>query len=406
MSKDSNSPPSIPKRAYHYYARNGFLGLLREAIPFGIKQLIRHQTIPAKELAENTTKDASIWHLDHEPAITISEPSHQTLKETFRGFPKKFQPERRFVCDFKHSHLVGDNAVGIYRGKNIIPETTGYRFGEMYLGLSRNQLLKYMLVSHRNVSQEATHQDLFPLISPDPSYYHWMLEYLPKLRSLEYYKKITGREPLVVIEPNPRKFVQETLEAAGYSTNQRLEWSPRKLKVDRLIVATHRRHNFCYERPQSSYYIPSKLDFAWLKNRFRLDSKENSENGPKRVYISRQNAERGRKVANYKELSNVLNKFDFKSYELENYSFKQQLQIISDADVIMGPHGAGLLNMIFAEDPTIIELFPDNTIKPHFYYISQICDMDYEAVVFKAVNNNDIHIKTDKLEKTIKDGMI
>ena len=54
----------------------------------------------------------------------------------------------------------------------------------------------------------------------------------------------------------------------------------------------------------------------------------------------------------------------------------------------MGPHGAGLVNMIFANQPLIIEMFPEDTLKPHFYFISNMMGFDYEPMVTEAQNSN------------------
>jgi capsular polysaccharide biosynthesis protein len=103
-----------------------------------------------------------------------------------------------------------------------------------------------------------------------------------------------------------------------------------------------------------------------------------------------------RKVLNYDELKIVLDEFGFKSYELENLSFQKQVEIFSSADIVMGPHGAGLVNMIFSEDPVVIELFPENKLKPHFYFICEMMDFSYRGVIMDS-EKSDLVVDTDDL---------
>ena len=47
----------------------------------------------------------------------------------------------------------------------------------------------------------------------------------------------------------------------------------------------------------------------------------------------------------------------FKIYVLEEMSYIEQVKLFAQAKAIVAPHGAGLTNLIFAENPIILELF-------------------------------------------------
>jgi capsular polysaccharide biosynthesis protein len=131
------------------------------------------------------------------------------------------------------------------------------------------------------------------------------------------------------------------------------------------------------------------------------DSKTNSDN-IKKIYISRQEASRERMVVNQNQLNGILEKHGFETYKLESLPFKEQLEIFYKSDVIMGPHGAGLLNMIFADDPIIIELFPESVIKPHFHFLADMFNFDYTSIVVKSEGNNLI-INPDELDEVLSE---
>jgi capsular polysaccharide biosynthesis protein len=260
----------------------------------------------------------------------------------------------------------------------------------------------HALKSRLGRGPDRVEQTLFPMICLDPSYYHWLLEFLPKLRLLELYRSKTGRTPTLVIEPDPRDFVVDTLEFAGYGPEQCLEWDQTPRAVERLITVPHREHRFNEENPSNSPYQPSKVDFEWIRKRMRSQMPRDmiDPSANRRIYISRQYADRGRKVLNNDELSSLLKEKGFEFHVLEDYPFRKQMRLFIEADVIAGPHGAGLANMLFADNPLVIEFFPEKFIKPHFYFLASIMGFEYESVVTDAVDNN-LRVDIDCLRRCL-----
>lgn len=400
MSENDSSPPTLPEKIYRYYSRNGMTDLLKESVPFLTRQIVDRQKVTADEIARQTNTH-QVWEESKESSFSISEPNNQRLRREFKSYPKKFDPRPETVYEIKDCDLTGPHAIGLYKGKNLISETSGFRIGNMFVG-SRGKIIIHNTKSRFKIRPDKSMESVFPLICPDPSYYHWMMEYLPKLRLLELYQKETGEEPTLLIESNPQDFVCDTLKAAGYDSTQYTEWDQQETRVKKLIVTTHRPHVFNYETPELSNYNPSVRDFSWLRDRMRSnipDSNTNTDN-LKKVYISRQEASRERMVVNQNQLNGILEKHGFETYKLETLPFKEQLEIFYEADVIMGPHGAGLLNMIFADNPIIIELFPESVIKPHFYYLAHMFNFDYTSMVTKSEGNNLIP-DTDELDELL-----
>lgn len=93
---------------------------------------------------------------------------------------------------------------------------------------------------------------------------------------------------------------------------------------------------------------------------------------------------RGRKVVNYQQFINELYDRGFKPYILEELSFQEQVNLFTDADIILGPHGAGFANMIFSNDPLIIEMFPKDVLRPHFYFLANVLGYKYEGIVTES----------------------
>lgn len=69
-----------------------------------------------------------------------------------------------------------------------------------------------------------------------------------------------------------------------------------------------------------------------------------TEDGPKRIFISREKA-KTRKVANEAEHEAFFRDLGFTKVALEDHSLLEQLQLIRSAEVIVGPHGAGMAHL-------------------------------------------------------------
>ena len=391
----------LVKRIQGVHSDEGFWGVMRwfaRYPPNAIaKQVVQSRSLSRQGLQNLESSCNDIWYLDDPESIQI--PYSEKEGRLFNDYPDTFSPRRPFVCDIERCHIVGPNAVALTDGK-VITETVHLpRFDlnvlkrptESYVNPA--VLIEFLrALSGTPDSREYWDLDCaFPLVCQDQSYYHWIVEYLPKIRLLEYYRDQTSRCPEILIEPEPRDFVLESLELAGYGSNTCREWDRLHGTVKHLALPSHRSHVLNPHIPAQSEYSPSRSDLAWLRSRLRskIDADTTSDKSAK-IYISRQKADpdRGRKVVNYDELMDTLRDRGFESYTLEDLGFEEQLELFADARVVMGPHGAGLVNILFSDEPLVIELFPQHRNEPYFHHICRMFDAKYEPVVTAAQGDN------------------
>ena len=96
----------------------------------------------------------------------------------------------------------------------------------------------------------------------------------------------------------------------------------------------------------------------------------------------------------------------FKILRLSYFSFRKQVNLFSNAKIIIGPHGAGFANLIFCKKNTkVIELKPSNHPNSVYRRISGINKLKYKLIKLKYVKENtkgDMFLKKEILEKYIK----
>jgi hypothetical protein len=107
----------------------------------------------------------------------------------------------------------------------------------------------------------------------------------------------------------------------------------------------------------------------------RIAARRRGERGPRRRLLV---ARRGpaRMIANQAQVEALLAPLGFETVYLEGMGMAEQIRLFQDADYIIGPHGAGLSNLLFCEPGTrVIEFMPAAEFRPFFWLISRKLDL-------------------------------
>lgn len=224
------------------------------------------------------------------------------------------------------------------------------------------------------------------LIPRYPNYYHWMVETVPRIRYLRAYESAMNRSVTALIPAEAPPFVEETLKL--------LDWSASKIKhatapmydVQNLVVP--------------SYPERTASDFEWIREDIlgAVSDQRTSFASGHNVYVSRSNAIE-RRVLNEEAVMDVLSEYGFSKYHLEDRSVQANARLFNEADVVVGPHGAGLTDIIFAEDCTLVELFGEKVKQP-YRALADTLGIEYKPVYCMA-DSADIVVDTDELESII-----
>ena len=207
------------------------------------------------------------------------------------------------------------------------------------------------------------------------SFYHTLVDNIPRLVLL-HDPAYAGLSSISVLADGPLTATEEYLVNALLPANchLRLIEPGAVYRTEEFILLSHLGYQFC------GMLHPAFLDF--FRERVLPDRPSVRS---KRILISRRTASRGRRVLNMDAVSAALAELGFEEHALEQYSIQQQIELFHDAEIVVGPHGAGLTNMLFAPHGTrIVELFGTATVMPHYYYMAKSLKNPYLFLVGNA----------------------
>jgi capsular polysaccharide biosynthesis protein len=238
---------------------------------------------------------------------------------------------------------------------------------------------------------------LFPLVGYWNNYFHWTLMQLPRVRGLQHYRQITGADPTVAIRADAPEWLIESLELVGIDFERCHPWQTSYATADRIVLPSSR-------NKWADDYYPSRADCRWLRERVLENVQDRSvkTNFAERVYVSRADAAT-RRVNNRTALTNHLASLGFTEYVLSDLSVAEQAALFNNSEIVVGPHGAGLSNMVYASDATIVEILPETVVRPVFYYLANEVGLEYEFLISETANGqNDLTVDVQSVVSLVQ----
>ena len=188
------------------------------------------------------------------------------------------------------------------------------------------------------------------LVGGDTNYSHWMSRYFPRIAITEGYPMLESL-PVLVREPL-LPFQDESLSLFGYPEERRIcVPADVQVHVALLWVPTHLR-----------LHRHSMVGIKWLRETAmaRLNLAYPPPGKGKRLYLSRDDASY-RHLLNEPELMAKLQQLGFEKVTMSGRSISDQIALFSQAECIVGVHGAAMNNIVFS--PThccVLELTHSN----------------------------------------------
>jgi len=179
----------------------------------------------------------------------------------------------------------------------------------------------------------------FFAVSATSGIYHWLVDQLPGFS----WMFVRGNSaPKILLSDEAPRFKKETLELC---------------RLAHKIVAVG-------DAVYVSHLIMADVGFRgiakWkaVEPIFRKIAANATSRFGTKIYISRRSAKR-RQMTNEAEVEALMSRLGFDIIRMEELTLKEQVGIASHAEVIAGPHGAGLAHIMFApKSCRVIEIMP------------------------------------------------
>lgn len=202
------------------------------------------------------------------------------------------------------------------------------------------------------------------------NFYHWLTWTIPRLQMILDAGYYPGSFDKILLNYGGFKFQKEILELLNIPKSKVIGTLPQGavLKANKIVSAT-----------MPEFMKTPKIVTSSLRNIFSSYMHKN-ETLPKRIYLSR-NKSSSRFVINEPELKDFLKAYNFTTIYAEDLTFKEQIEIFYNAEIILSQHGAGLTNTAFCNKNTkVIEIYNEkmkNYLDTSFWRISADCNLEH-----------------------------
>ncbi len=328
-------------------------------------------------------ENASVWPNDIEIVETI-EAAQTIVRVTpnpFDVFPNHIAGWGQGMYPFA-SETYRSHPLRLWRGANV--RTLGRRGGLLFddgtFDRSSTQWISTdlrapildwndgNLVVSRAAERDITEPCFLGFNSGHTNYAHWLTDNLIYL-----FIYVTKMKPLgikIVLPDSLLGFAKETVEIMGIEATDIIVAGDEVLAFDDLHFTDT---IYFGEIPQLFKDAVHYLKANALKG-------QPAPSADQSVYISRRDAV-SRPLINNAELEAGLVQSGFDIVSTGDLTLRAQIALFANAKIVVGQHGAGLINAIFCESGAVlIELFPEYMLQAHFWTAASLVGLRYGFV--------------------------
>jgi len=291
--------------------------------------------------------------------ITLKISEEHVGLDNYKNLP---ETDFRRILEIKNSILNPKTGL-IWLNKKIIKESSYWNI---------NELIKWEPYPYFPNRLSGTYNFL-----PDNGFFHFLIEDLPR-----FIETNDINPSIVTIAGSHAKYITDSLDILkpnAYITHL----AP--VKVDSIIFSE-----------KISGQVFSKYDLKLIKEVFSLFIKSNQNES---VFISRADTKgdkfKSRGIDLKYIIEDIFLSFGFKIVYLEKLNLIDQISMMSRSRRIAGFHGAGLANIIWADQAHVMEISKTRSTR-HFEHLANISSNNY--LYFSTLNSlSDLRNKIEKM---------
>jgi hypothetical protein len=231
----------------------------------------------------------------------------------------------------------------------------------------------------------------------DNNYFHWLVECLPKLILIDELKEFE-KAPLLIPKGLHQNLIA-ALEKVNINSRQLIYLEPNiGYQVERLIYPSALSRVIDRYQGHPVFDTDIILSHKWIsKVGELLKCNTQSKQKPwRKLFLTRKKGLRA--LGNREELELMLLEQGFEIVELDNVSLDFQIELFSQAAMIVAPTGAALTNMLFCQPGTKVIIFKSNHEVANYYFWSNlgaVTKLDITIIagqrLFKLTNYWSVH---------------
>jgi len=258
---------------------------------------------------------------------------------------------------------------------------------EKFMSLGRGTVYESTMewTCEKNQINKIEKSPVFYFVYNCANYFHWIYDTVPYLYSYFEEKKLIPELKLLVSPPENNKdlypFIYETLSLLGIHKED-LIFLDKNTEYEKIIIGSSLTHN------RMSLDPPHKSVFEIVGGMNGVDSKVSKIYVSRRTWTQPKNENIGtdytqqRRCVNEDEVVTLAKKHGFVEIFCENYSMEEKIGLFRGAEMVMGPIGGGLSNVLFCKPETKVislnspEFFPINERLKHALNHTEVCMFD------------------------------
>lgn len=230
------------------------------------------------------------------------------------------------------------------------------------------------------------------LLGSDSNHYHWLLNFLPRLLFTDRFDYLLSSKKIMLVVANSlTKNQLEILKIFGFDRDRLFFTSSDKVyNFEKLWVPSffHGRYfsetvfqwyqsKICVELPRSSRYI--------------LSRSSGLGNSPRR------------RIVNHDEVVSALEPLGFVCVDLAECTMLEQMEIFAKAQFVVGPHGAGFANIVFAREKLKAIIFENSWAHTFLNDLLIAAGHISEIMICKDFFDSEWEMKTAKDESHLRE---
>jgi capsular polysaccharide biosynthesis protein len=349
----------------HRWSSYGNGLVMRRAAPLqGERALPRRATATPAETAARAPETVTVHRVDQPDEGDRQIPPGSPERHWIFEKASHYRVPDRYAVEIKDGIVVGDYGANVIPGGILEYETSHYfgirRWREHPIYLRRR--LPPIEKVDGTVVALATR-------GGHNNYYHFITDVLPRFGVFQ--EAMPGVEPDGLYVPAASKWQQNLLELTGLAKYPVIATGKhRAVRADRLVVPSI----------PNPHEVAPRATIEWLRS--RLPAQDVADK-PRRIYVTRGNVRNTRRLVHEDATWPLLEQRGFVRIEPGSLSIRDQIDYFSAAEVIVGPHGAALTNLLFASPGArVLEMFAPNYVNACYWAILQsIPDSHYRYLI-------------------------